>query len=103
MYAIVKKEGKQYTVGAGEVITLEKINGNIGDTVAFDEVLMVNDGKSIMVGEPTIDGFPVSGEIVDQYKGKKILVVKKKRRKGYRRIKGHRQLYTDVKITTLGK
>jgi len=98
MYAVIKTGGKQHKVSEGDVLSIEKINGNKGDTVSFDEVLMVaNDGK-INVGTPYLDGVKVVGEILDQIKDRKITVFKMKRRKGFHKKTGHRQKLTRMKI-----
>lgn len=98
MYAIVKTGGKQYKVSEGDVISVEKLNAEQGDTVNFD-VLFLNDGKNIITDAKKLASAKVSGEVVEQYKDKKVLVFKFKRRKGYKRLQGHRQNLTKVKIT----
>ncbi|HJK93352.1 MAG TPA: 50S ribosomal protein L21 [Polyangiaceae bacterium LLY-WYZ-15_(1-7)] len=98
MYAVIKTGGKQYRVSEGDVIRVEKLAGGVGDSVEFDEVLMVG-GEKVAVGTPTVTGAKVSAEIVAQDRAKKIIVFKKKRRKNYRRKYGHRQPYTELKIT----
>jgi large subunit ribosomal protein L21 len=101
MYAIVKTGGKQYKIREGEVLRVEKIDGEIGTDVSFDQVLMVSDGDSTTIGQPLLENASVSGTIVEQGKNKKILVFKYKKRKRYRRSKGHRQAYTAVKIDSI--
>ena len=101
MYAVVKTGGKQYKVSLGETVRFEKVKGSKGDRVSFDNVLMVND-KEAKIGKPEIEGVPVIGEIVEQGNSKKIRVVKKKRRKNYRKTQGHRQPFTSVKIIAIG-
>jgi len=98
MYAVVSTGGKQYKVQEGEVLRIEKIPGNVGDTVSFDRVLMISDGDNVSVGQPVLDNVAVETHIVEQGKAKNILVFKYKRRKRYRRKQGHRQQYTAVKI-----
>ena len=98
MFAVIKTGGKQYRVSEGDVIRVEKLAGGVGDSVEFDEVLMVG-GEKVAVGTPTVTGAKVSAEIVAQDRAKKIIVFKKKRRKNYRRKYGHRQPYTELKIT----
>ncbi|CAB5087312.1 LSU ribosomal protein L21p [Olavius algarvensis associated proteobacterium Delta 3] len=98
MYAVVSTGGKQYKVQEGEVLRIEKIPGDVGDTVSFDRVLMVSDGDSVSIGQPVLDNVAVDGHIVEQGKAKKILVFKYKRRKRFRRKQGHRQQYTAVQI-----
>jgi large subunit ribosomal protein L21 len=98
MYAVIKTGGKQHRVSEGDVLTVEKINGTRGDTVSFDEVLMVaRDGK-INVGTPYLEGVKVVGEIMEQTKDRKIMVFKMKRRKGFHKKTGHRQKLTRMKI-----
>lgn len=98
MYAVIKTGGKQYRVSEGELLKVEKIEGNKGDTVLFDNVLMVSRDGDIKVGTPVVEGAKVTGEIVTEMKSPKITVFKMKRRKGYRRKTGHRQKLTVLKI-----
>jgi len=101
MYAVVATGGKQYRVQEGDTLRIEKIPGEVGSDVAFDQVLMVSDGDDVKVGQPVVENAVVNGTIVEQGKGRKILVFKYKRRKRYRRKQGHRQLFTAVKIGTI--
>lgn len=102
MQAVVKTGGKQYRVKPGDVINVEKLDGNAGDTVEFGEVLMVSDSEGkVEVGSPLIENAKVTGKILKHQKGDKIIIFKFKRRKGYRRKKGHRQIYTAVEITEI--
>lgn len=101
MYAIISTGGKQYKISEGETIRIEKITGKVGEPVSFDRVLMLSDGKTAKVGEPTLADVTVTGRIVEQGKAKKIIVFKYKRRKRYRRKRGHRQQYTALKIDTI--
>ena len=101
MYAVVATGGKQYRVQEGDTLRIEKIPGKVGADVAFDHVLMVSDGDDVKVGKPVLENAVVNGTIVEQGKGRKILVFKYKRRKRYRRKQGHRQLFTAVKIGTI--
>ena len=98
MYAIVRTGGKQYQVEAGDTLRVEKLLGEVGDTVELSEVLLVVDGETVKIGQPMVDGAKVVAKIVEQGRHKKIIVFKKKRRKGYRLRKGHRQSYTALKI-----
>jgi len=98
MYAVIKTGGKQYKVSEGEVLNFEKIEGDKGDTVSFDEVLMVSGGDEVRVGTPHVEGAKVIGEIISQIRGPKIIVFKMKRRKGYKKKTGHRQDLTSLKI-----
>jgi large subunit ribosomal protein L21 len=101
MYAVINSGGKQYRLTEGELIDLERLDGEIGDQVVFDRVLLIENGESPLIGAPTVDGARVVGTIVKQGKGDKIVVFKFKRRKMYRRRTGHRQLLTTVKIDSI--
>ncbi len=101
MYAVIKTGGKQYRVAPNDVIEIEKLAGEVGETIAFDEVLLVGGDGELRVGTPTLAGAHVAAEIVAQGRGPKIIVFKKKRRKNYRRKKGHRQELTTVRITEI--
>lgn len=98
MYAIVRTGGKQYQVAGGDTLKVEKVVGDIGDTVELDEVLAVVDGEDIKIGQPTVENAKVVARIADQGRAKKVTVFKKKRRKGYKLKKGHRQHYTALEI-----
>ncbi|RMH43310.1 MAG: 50S ribosomal protein L21 [Deltaproteobacteria bacterium] len=98
MYAVIQTGGKQYKVQPGDTVVVEKLPGQAGDAVAFDEVLLVADEEKVAVGRPLVEGAQVTGEIVEQGLGEKLIVYKFKRRKNYRRKTGHRQQYTAVKI-----
>ncbi len=98
MYAIVKTGGKQYRVAPEDIIRVEKLNGEPGDVVVLEEVLMVSTDAGTEVGAPLVEGAAVSCEIVEQGRGRKIIIFKKKRRKHYRRKKGHRQHFTALKV-----
>jgi large subunit ribosomal protein L21 len=101
MYAIVETGGKQYKIQQGEVLRVEKLTGDVGDPVTFEKVLMVAKDEDLRVGTPLLDGARVTGRIVTQDKGRKILVFKFKKRKRYRLKKGHRQLFTAVRIDAI--
>ena len=101
MYAVIKTGGKQYRVKPGELIHVEKLPGAVGDDVTFPEVLMVADESGAKIGSPTLEGASVTGKIVEQDRDRKVIVFKHKRRKGYRRKKGHRQHYTGVAIQNI--
>ena len=103
MFAVLNTGGKQYKVTQGDLIEVEKLESKAGDTVTLDQVLMVGKGENIEVGSPYVSGCKVTGEVVEQGKSAKIIVFKKKRRKGYRRKNGHRQLFTQLKITEITK
>lgn len=101
MYAVIKTGGKQYRVATGDVIKVERLPGEVGQTIGFDQVLMVGgddveDGGRF--GTPLVAGASVQAEVLDQIKAPKILVFKKRRRKNYRRTRGHRQLQTVLRI-----
>jgi large subunit ribosomal protein L21 len=101
MYAVIRTGGKQYRVASGQVIKIERLDGEVGATVAFDEVLMIGDdqnGGEPRIGAPLVDGAQVTAEVLEQGKGPKVIVFKKKRRKNYRRRRGHRQLQTVLRI-----
>ena len=97
MYAIIATGGKQYTVAEGDEIFVEKLGLNEGDSVTFDQVLLVNDGK-VKVGTPTVAGATVTGTGLKEGRAKKVVVYKYKAKKGYHKKNGHRQPYTKVKI-----
>lgn len=101
MYAVIKTGGKQYRVAANDLLRVEKLAGESGDTVAFSEVLLVGDGDKVTVGAPLVDGATVAGELVEQTRARKIVVFKKRRRKAYRRTAGHRQELSVVRITEI--
>lgn len=98
MYAVIKTGGKQYRVVADDVLEIEKIAGEAGEMISFDEVLMIGGDGAPTVGTPMVDGASVSAEVVEQKRGRKIIVFKKKRRKNYRRKNGHRQELTRVRV-----
>ncbi len=101
MYAVVKTGGRQYRVEPGEIIDVERLSGEIGETVELNPVLMVGSGDDITLGTPAVDAVRVTAEIVEHKRGKKIVVFKFKRRKNYRRKQGHRQSLTSLKITDI--
>ena len=101
MYAVISSGGKQYRVEQGDVLRIEKINGEIGAPVSFDKILMFSDGENVRVGAPMLDDVSVQGRIIEQGRAKKIIVFKYKKRKRYRRKQGHRQSYTAIKIDAL--
>jgi len=101
MYAIVDSGGKQYKVREGEILRVEKLSGEVGDSISFDRILMFSDGENVNVGTPLLEDVAVSGHIVEHGKAKKIIVFKYKRRKRYRRKRGHRQQFTAVKVDSI--
>jgi large subunit ribosomal protein L21 len=98
MYAVIQTGGKQYRVAQGDDLMVEKLPGQVGDDVVFDKVLMTVDGENVQVGKPFVENVKVLGRLKRQDKSKKVLVFKFKRRKGFRRTKGHRQPFSLVKI-----
>jgi len=98
MYAVVESGGKQYRVVEGETLRVEKLPGEVGQEIAFDNVLLFSDGENVKIGQPVLSDVAVSGHIVEQGKAAKIIVFKYKRRKRFRRKQGHRQQYTAIKI-----
>jgi large subunit ribosomal protein L21 len=98
MYAVIRTGGKQHKVSQGDEISIEKIDGSKGETIVFDEVLMVSSGEDVKVGTPFLTGARVEAEIIDQTKAGKINVFKMKRRKGFKKKTGHRQKLTRMKI-----
>lgn len=99
MYAVIESGGKQHRVAEGEVLRLEKLDAATGATIEFDRVLMVGAGENVKIGTPVVDGGKVTAEVVAHGRGEKIRIVKFNRRKHYRNETGHRQWYTEVKIT----
>ncbi|MFT6310628.1 MAG: large subunit ribosomal protein L21 [Porticoccus sp.] len=99
MYAVIKSGGKQHRVVEGETLKLEKIEVATGATIEFDEVLLVGEGDSVKIGEPVVAGAKVTAEVIDQARHKKVNIIKFKRRKHHMKRAGHRQWYTEVKIT----
>jgi large subunit ribosomal protein L21 len=98
MYAVIKTGGKQHRVSEGDVIAIEKISGDKGESIVFDQVLMVAKEGDIRVGRPVVAGAKVVGEILAQTQGDKIIIFKMKKRKGYHKKTGHRQQLTSMKI-----
>ena len=98
MYAVVKSGGKEYRVSKGDLIRVEKLEGKAGDQVVIRDVLMVSDEGNVQIGTPQLTNAVVTGKIVQEAKGKKVLIYKMKRRKNYRRTKGHRQTYTYLRV-----
>jgi len=101
MYAVIKTGGKQYQVKEGDVLFIEKIEGENGAEIKFDEVLAIGDDGKFTAGTPFVEGASVSAKILSQTKGKKIIVFKMKPKKGYRNKNGHRQPYTKVEVTKI--
>jgi large subunit ribosomal protein L21 len=102
MYAIVDIAGKQFKVAKDQFIYAPKMEGEAGAAVSFNKVLLVDDGGSVTIGAPTVSGITVSGTILEHVKGDKVIVFKKKRRKGYVVRNGHRQQFTKIQIESIG-
>jgi large subunit ribosomal protein L21 len=103
MYAVIKTGGKQYKVAKGNVLRVEKLTEEAGASVDFEHVLMVADGDNVSVGAPYVKGSKVTAKVRAHGRGKKIKIIKFRRRKHYRRQMGHRQSYTEIEITSIGK
>jgi large subunit ribosomal protein L21 len=101
MYAVVKSGGKEYRVSKGDILRVEKMGGEVGDKVAIKEVLLVSQEDQVRVGNPYLANAVVTGEIIQEIKGKKVQTFKMKKRKNYRRFKGHRQTYTYLKVNDI--
>lgn len=101
MYAVIKSGGKQHRVVEGEVLKLEKIEAETGATIAFDEVLLVGEGESVKLGQPVVEGAKVAAEVVSHGRHDKVKIIKFRRRKHHMKRAGHRQWYTEVKITSI--
>ena len=101
MFAVIQTGGKQYKVAKDDIIIVEKLDAEAGKSVSFKDVLACGEGGKVKIGEPLVKGAEVKGEVLEQRKGDKVLVFKKKRRQTYRRKRGHRQNETVVKITSI--
>lgn len=101
MFAVIKTGGKQYRVASDDVIKVERLKSAAGDNIVFDDVLLVGDDDATTVGTPTVAGATVTGEVVGEERGKKVIAFKKRRRQNSRRTRGHRQTFTVVKITDI--
>jgi len=99
MYAVIKSGGKQYRVKEGQTLKLEKLEVATGESINFDEVLLTSDGEKINIGAPLVAGAKVTAEVIDHGRGDKVSIIKFRRRKHHMKRQGHRQWYTEVKIT----
>ena len=99
MYAVLQTGGKQYRVKEGDILSIEKIVKNAGEVITFDTVLAIEDGATVKIGQPVLSGATVSAQVLEQFKDDKVIIFKKKRRHNYRRKRGHRQPFTELKIT----
>lgn len=98
MYAVIETGGKQYRVSEGDVVRVERLASTVGDEVSISEVHLVADGDKVQVGRPMVDGASVTGTIIEEGRGRKLIAFKKKRRKGYKRKIGHRQNFHALRI-----
>ena len=101
MYAVIQTGGKQYRVAEGETLRVEKLSASPGEKLSFVPLLFADDGGNVQVGKPQVSGIKVEAEVLEQGRGKKIIIFKYKRRKSYRRKAGHRQPFTALKITAI--
>jgi large subunit ribosomal protein L21 len=101
MYAVVKAGGKEYRISKGDIIRVEKLEGNVGDQVTLKDILMVSQEGEVRVGNPYLTNAVITGEVIEQAQGRKVLTYKMKRRKNYRRFKGHRQTYTYLRVSDI--
>ncbi len=101
MYAVIQTGGKQYKVAAGDQLKIETLEADVGATVSFDQVLMIADGESHKIGAPLVSGGKVTAEVLKHGRGDKIRIIKHRRRKNYHKEQGHRQNFTEVKITAI--
>ena len=101
MAAVIRSGSRQLKVSQGDIIKIEKVNGEVGDSVKIDKVLMAGEGEKIQIGAPTIPEASVTGVIVEQGRDKKIIIFKHKRRKNHRKKRGHRQYFTRLEITEI--
>ncbi len=99
MHAVISTGGKQYRVTEGDTLRVEKIEAAVGETVEFDKVLLVSDGEEVKVGKPYVEGGKVTATVADAGRGPKINIIKFRRRKHSRRARGHRQAFTEIKVT----
>lgn len=98
MYAIIRSGGKQYRAEVGNIIDVDRLTNEVGESLELNDVLLVEDGDNTVIGQPTVEGAVVKATVVEQFRGKKILVYKYNQRTNYRRKQGHRQYYTRLQI-----
>ena len=101
MYAVVQTGGKQYRVEEGNTVLIEKLETEAGKEVVLDQVLMIGDGEKVTIGRPVVEGAKVIADVVKQTKGPKLIVFKKRTKKGYKKTQGHRQNLTEIKIKSI--
>ena len=99
MYAVIVTGGKQYKVAEGEFLKIEKLDVPVGEAISFDRVLLIGNGEDVKIGAPVVDGAKVTAEVIDQGRHDKVTIIKFRRRKPSMKRQGHRQWYTEVKIT----
>ena len=100
-YAIIRSGGKQYRVSPGQTIAVERLAAEAGEKVTFEDVVLFADGATVTAGDPNVSGAKVTGEVIEQFKDKKVIAFKYKRRKGYHRTVGHRRALTRVRIEAI--
>ncbi|RIK38545.1 MAG: 50S ribosomal protein L21 [Chloroflexi bacterium] len=103
MYAVIRTGGKQYAVAPGDTLEVEKLEGNVGDTVSLDDILLVANGDDVTIGQPAVEGASVTAKITGQYRGNKILVFRYRPKKRIRVRKGHRQWLTRLQIEAINQ
>ena len=101
MYAVIRTGGKQYKVHQDQVLNVEKLDAAEGSEIEFNDVLLYSDGETVTLGSPVVENASVKAQVLEQGRSKKTLVFKYKRRKGYRKMRGHRQHYTQIKIDSI--
>ncbi|MCG8686470.1 MAG: 50S ribosomal protein L21 [Desulfobacterales bacterium] len=101
MYAVIRTGGKQYKVHEDQVLRVEKLEGTEGSEIEFNDILMYSDGETVTLGTPQVENAIVKAHVLEQGRGRKQLVFKYKRRKGYRKMRGHRQHYTEIRIDSI--
>ena len=102
-YAVIETGGKQYRVQSGSVLDVEKLDGNVGDKITLNNVLALSDGTTLTIGVPAVKGASIAAEVVEQFRGDKVIAFRKKKRKGYHKKRGHRQSLTKIKIAAITK
>jgi len=101
VYAVIRTGGKQYRVSEGDVLRVERLDAEVGDTVEFDQVLLVGEGSDVRLGSPVLAGSKVEAKVRSQGRGRKVEIVKFRRRQNYKRQRGHRQYFTEVEVTSI--